>query len=82
MSLQDKLDVIAAESKKRFPEDALRVLAEFRKELSDSGLKERIPGENSLLPPFDLEDEEGRSVSSEDFLVKGPMVLTFYRGRW
>lgn len=82
MSLHEKLEAVAGESRKKFPGDALQVLMKFREELKEQGLKDKIPGEKELLPSFDLEDEEGRSISSEDFLASGPMVLTFFRGRW
>ena len=33
-------------------------------------------------PEFSLEDAEGRSVSSQNLLNKGPLLITFYRGIW
>ncbi|MGB5736168.1 MAG: peroxiredoxin-like family protein [Thiohalocapsa sp.] len=33
-------------------------------------------------PGFDLTDARGETVTLEDLLSKGPVVLTFYRGAW
>jgi peroxiredoxin len=34
------------------------------------------------LPPFALPSAYGNEVRSGDLLVKGPLVLTFFRGSW
>lgn len=82
MILKKQLEEIAEESKKKFPQDALQQLVQSRKELAESGVKDGILSVKSILPPFDLEDEDGRSVSSEDLLADGPLTITFFRGRW
>ncbi|WP_448248446.1 peroxiredoxin-like family protein [Thalassotalea agariperforans] len=33
-------------------------------------------------PSFELSDPEGKSISLDALLTKGPVVLTFYRGSW
>jgi thiol-disulfide isomerase/thioredoxin len=33
-------------------------------------------------PGFELPDSEGKSISLDALLTKGPVVLTFYRGSW
>ena len=33
-------------------------------------------------PGFELPDPEGKSISLDALLTKGPVVLTFYRGSW
>jgi peroxiredoxin len=33
-------------------------------------------------PGFELPDAAGESISLDDLLAKGPVVLTFYRGSW
>ena len=35
-----------------------------------------------ILPEFHLKDALGIVVNSADLLVKGPLLLTFYRGEW
>ena len=34
------------------------------------------------LPGFALPNAAGQEVRSADFLAKGPLVLTFFRGSW
>ena len=34
------------------------------------------------IPEFQLQDHDGKSVSSSDLLAKGRLVLCFIRGRW
>jgi peroxiredoxin len=36
----------------------------------------------TTAPRFELQDHDGKVVSSSDLLVKGPVVLCFIRGRW
>jgi peroxiredoxin len=33
-------------------------------------------------PEFELKDNDGKVIRLKDFLVKGPVVLSFYRGKW
>jgi len=33
-------------------------------------------------PNFELPDAQGKSISLADLLIKGPVVITFYRGSW
>jgi peroxiredoxin len=34
------------------------------------------------LPDFALKNSHGQEVQSADLLVKGPLVLTVFRGSW
>jgi peroxiredoxin len=50
-------------------------------------LKQQSLAANSLpvgakIPEFQLQDHDGKSVSSSDPLAKGRLVLCFIRGRW
>jgi hypothetical protein len=42
----------------------------------------RVLGAGERAPDFVLPNAEGRPVASRDLLARGPVVLTFYRGRW
>lgn len=33
-------------------------------------------------PDFTLPNAEQRAVSAQELLARGPLVVTFYRGRW
>jgi peroxiredoxin len=50
-------------------------------------LQRQHRAENSLpvgakVPEFQLQDQEGKSISSSDLLAPGRLVLCFIRGRW
>jgi peroxiredoxin len=52
-----------------------------------AGLKQKRAAANilpvgSTIPEFQLQDHDGKSVSSSDLLAKGLLVLCFIRGRW
>ena len=55
-----------------------RMVARLRK--TDAGESAPRPGEP--MPPFHLPDEEGRIVSLEELLAKGPVAVTFLGGHW
>jgi len=55
-----------------------RMVARLRK--TDAGASAPRPGEP--MPPFHLPDEEGRIVSLEELLAKGPVAVTFLGGHW
>ncbi|MBN1334154.1 MAG: hypothetical protein JW971_10365 [Synergistales bacterium] len=82
MSLQEKIDEIVRESAKKFPPEAFETLTSFRSEIDRLVRKEDIPGKGDLFPSFELLNQEERSVSSEDYLARGPLVATFFRGKW
>ena len=38
--------------------------------------------ENAKAPEFTLAGIGGKTVSSTELLSRGPLVLSFYRGKW
>jgi peroxiredoxin len=55
-----------------------RTIAELKKKRSAANI---LPV-GSKVPEFELQDHEGKNVSSSDLLAKGRLVLCFIRGRW
>ncbi len=51
-------------------------------ELKDKRLTANILPVGSTIPEFRLSDDDGKTVSSSDLLIKGRLVLCFIRGRW
>jgi peroxiredoxin len=51
-------------------------------ELRERHLAANILHIGAKAPAFELQDHNGRMVSSADLLAKGPLVLCFIRGRW
>lgn len=82
MLLQDKLDAVRAEDLAKTPPDVTLVRRRAVETLVTSGLAERAVQAGEQAPAFRLRDERGRAFSSRETLLRGPMVLMFYRGRW
>lgn len=50
--------------------------------LREHEVGERAPKPGEPMPNFVLPDEDGRLVSLETLLEKGPVAVTFHRGHW
>lgn len=82
MSLAEKLKEKKAGFVSQVPAEVLEKMMRAGAELKDSGIAERALGVGAKAPTFNLENQDGTTVSSEELLGKGPMILTFYRGKW
>jgi peroxiredoxin len=51
-------------------------------DLRASGIMQRVVRVGQPAPDFTLPNTTGASVSSFDLRARGPVVLSFYRGRW
>ena len=51
-------------------------------DLKRRGVAGNILPIGSKVPEFQLQDHDGKTVSSSDLLAKGRLVLCFIRGRW
>ena len=50
--------------------------------LQDSNAGEAAPAPGETMPPFVLPDQDGRLLSLEQMLSKGPVAVAFHRGHW
>jgi peroxiredoxin len=87
MSLQDKLDAFRADFKAgkppfNAPPEIHPVMERATAELIASGQASRAIKAGDRAPHISLKDQDGNDVSSAALLVKGPLVVTFYRGVW
>ncbi|CAD6560315.1 peroxiredoxin-like family protein [Paraburkholderia metrosideri] len=87
MSLQDKLDAFRADFKAgkppfNAPPEIHPVMERATAELIASGQAGRAIKAGDRAPHFNLKDQNGQDVSSAALLVKGPLIVTFYRGVW
>ncbi|MGC9291893.1 MAG: peroxiredoxin-like family protein [Acidobacteriaceae bacterium] len=80
--LQDQLDQITAETRRLVQPERLEVGERAIAELFASGIEQRILPVGALAPEFTLPDVTGRVVRSCDMLALGPLVVSFFRGRW
>jgi len=76
--LAERSDLIA----KYVPAETQAVYARTIAELQRRNLAANILPIGSRIPEFQLQDHDGKSVSSSELLAKGRLVLCFIRGRW
>ena len=81
-NLQDKLDEITATTRSLVQPERLAVGERAVEDLFASGAEGRILSAGAKSPAFELPDYSGNRVRSADLLALGPLVITFFRGRW
>src|SRR5437868_12313622 len=77
-TLKERLDAVRSRSKPETTERYDRLVAALRA----SGAADAALKAGDAAPEFMLANAEGELVGSHDLLAKGPLVLSFYRGRW
>ncbi len=87
MTLQQKLDDFKAQFESgappfNAPKSAIEIFHRATDELRLSGLAERALKAGDRAPEFTLNNQDGAPISSAELLVKGPLVITFFRGHW
>ena len=82
MSLRDELGAVLELAQQNLPEDVVNSMRRALQGLVDSGLAERALGVGAGAPRFSLVSASGMQVALEELLADGPVVVTFYRGRW
>jgi hypothetical protein len=78
---EDLAAMCAAREAKRNPE-WVRIMHKATDDLFTSGLRERVVKPGAQAPEFALRNAEGAPRSSRDYLARGPLVVSFYRGVW
>jgi peroxiredoxin len=82
-SLQDTLDRITQNTRALVQPERLAVSELATAELFASGIEDRILKPGAQAPAFTLQDSlTGRPIHSADLLALGPLVVSFFRGRW
>ena len=82
MSLAKRLAAMAAASAERIPADALATMKQGVDDLRASGILESMVQEGAKAPNFSLPSSDGRTISLDAELAKGPVILTYFRGAW
>lgn len=82
MSLEAKLAAIREMAKTRQPPEVRAVMHKATEDLRASGIMDRIAKIGSAAPDFSLPNATGQPVSLAGLRAHGPVVLSFYRGRW
>lgn len=80
--LEERMERISRATKEKLPPDVVDVMARATEQLRRSGLAERVVGVGDRAPDFALADGSENEHRLSARLARGPVVLTFYRGRW
>ena len=82
MSLKDKLDKLKKDFKAKAPQDAQDIMHRATEDLKKSGIMGHVVKIGDKAPDFTLKNTENQDVSLSTLLGEGPVLLTFYRGKW
>jgi AhpC/TSA family len=82
MALREKLDSIREMAKTRIPPEARTTMERSIEQLRASGIMTGVAKVGQPAPDFALPNAAGQEVSLKALLARGPVVLSFYRGRW
>lgn len=64
------------------PEETLSLLMAELQGLIAKGMAEQAIKTGDFFPEFDLPNADSNALALSDFLAKGPLVISFYRGAW
>lgn len=82
MALAQDLANQRAQSKAKIPADAQTVMARATEELRLSGILDQVLTVGDRIPDVALPNATGETVSVQQLLTQGPVVISFYRGQW
>ena len=82
MSLQERLDAMREASKARIPAETRAIMERSIDDLRASGIMDGVARVGQTAPDFTLPNAGGQPVRLADLVARGPVVLSFYRGRW
>ncbi len=80
--LQYQLDQITEQTRQLVQPERLDPNENAVAELFASGIEQQILPVGNPAPEFALPDANGRIVRSADLLALGPVIVSFFRGRW
>ena len=82
MTLSETLHTIREGAKQRIPEATRLIMERATDDLRTSGALDRVVKVGQRAPDFTLTSAAGTPVTLSDLLARGPVVLSFFRGRW
>ncbi len=82
MEFQEKLESIKKRIEGNMPPSYLKIMHKATHDLEESGIEGGVLKMGQQAPSFQMINQDGQTVASEDLLSKGLLVLTFYRGVW
>ncbi len=80
--LKEELKALQARLEAGRAADVVKTMHRAIDELRASGAADRILKVGDRTPEFVLPNASEQPVDSRALLTRGPLVVTFYRGRW
>ena len=81
-SLKTQLDAKKAAFNAKASEEKKTIYADGISTVANSGVLSNALNVGDIAPNFTLTNAKGEEVTLQDYLAKGPVVLTWYRGGW
>jgi len=81
-TLNDRLAAMREKAARMLKPEVTQLLERHIDELRSPGATNRPLKTGDIMPAFNLQDVDGNRVSSVEFLARGPLVVSFYRGTW
>jgi len=82
MSLKEQLDTIKTGAQTRIPAETRVIMERAIDDVRASGILDRVVKVGQPAPDFTLPNTDGKPVSLATLVARGPVVLSFFRGRW
>ncbi len=82
MTLNEQLQAIREKSRERIPAASRSIMERAVDDLRRSGAVDRVVKVGERAPDFKLPNAAGRSVDLAELRGRGPVVFSFFRGRW
>ena len=82
MKLQAQMDAFKKGFVEQVPEQALDIMNSAGEKLRDSGIASQAVKVGDKAPDFSLSNTSKTEISLSTLLADGPVVLSFFRGRW
>ena len=82
MPLKAELKALQTRLEAGRPAEVVGTMHRAVEELRSAGTADKVLKAGDTAPHFVLPDAAERPVDSRVLLARGPLIVTFYRGRW
>lgn len=82
MTLEAQLAKMRETMAREIPAEVREQMHVENEALRNSGMLEKAIKPGDPLPPFEMPNYTGETISSESLLAGGPLVISFFRGHW
>lgn len=82
MSLHNEIQTLMGELGKKVPAEMMDKVGAFIGRLANDGVTKNARKVGDVAPAFALQSASSHTVALADLLIKGPVIVSFYRGEW